>query len=162
MSIRLVKTGRTFILSTLLTTACLNANAFDRWVDDKFKGGETVFTAGVAQLLVIGSRGFGIAINPNTEGHVISKEVTLKIDDGVAQNLPIQHVAVTTYQIKNTDSLVEKIANAKKVEISYNLCEKTANGCAFTFKGIPRTAIWEFDSTLSNHYPDYLNTIKRP
>lgn len=146
----------------LLSFMSLSANAFDRWVDDKYASGETVFTAGVAQLLVIGSRGFGIAINPNTEGHVISKAITLKIDDGVAQNLPIQHVAVTTYQIKNTDSLVEKIANAKKVEISYNLCEKTANGCAFTFKGIPRTAIWEFDSTLINQYPDYLNTIKRP
>lgn len=153
---------KNLFLGIILAAATLSANAFDRWVDDNYKGGETVFTAGVAQLLVIGSRGFGIAINPNTEGHVISKAITLKIDDGEVQNLPIQHVAVTTYQIKGTDSLIEKIANAKKVEISYNLCERTANGCAFTFRGIPRTATWEFDSTLRNQYPDYLNTIKQP
>lgn len=139
-----------------------SANAFDRWVDDKYKGGETVYSAGVAQVLVIGARGFGIAINPNTEGHVVSKEITIKIDDGEALKLPIQHVAVTTYQIKNNDNLVEKVANAKKVEITYNLCGGTANGCAFTFKGNPRTAIWEFDSTLSKQYPDYLTTIKQP
>lgn len=145
-------TLRNFLVLLALMSASLPSSAFDRWVDDKYKGGETVYSAGVAQVLVIGSRGLGIAINPNTEGHVVSKEITMKIDDGEALRLPIQHVAVTTYQIKNNDNLVEKVASAKKVEITYNLCGGTANGCAFTFKGNPRTAIWEFDSTLSKQY----------
>lgn len=150
-----------FLLSTLIAVS-LPSFAFDRWVDDKYKGGETVFSAGVAQVLLIGSRGFGIAVNPNTEGQVISKEITLKIDDDQLQSMPIQHVAVTTYLIKGSEGLIEKIANAKKVEISYSFCNGTANGCAFTFKGNPRTAIWEFDSTLSKQYPDYLTAIKQP
>lgn len=150
------------IAALTLMSASLSANAFDRWVDDKYKGGETVFSAGVAQVLVIGSRGFGIAVNPNTEGQVISKEITLKIDDDQPQSLPIQHVAVTTYLIKGSEGLIGKIANAKKIEISYSLCNGTANGCAFTYKGNPRTAVWEFDSTLKNQYPDYLSSIKQP
>lgn len=158
-----IETKLTKIVVCLLAIVySMAAQAFDRWVDDKYKGGETVYSAGVAQVLVIGTRGFGIAINPNTEGYVVSKEITMKIDDGEALRLPIQHVAVTTYQIKNNDNLVEKVANAKKVEITYNLCGGTANGCAFTFKGNPRTAIWEFDSTLSKQYPDYLTTIRQP
>lgn len=137
-------------------------HAFDRWVDNKYEGGETVFSAGVAQLLLVGSRGLGIAVNPNTEGIVVSKEVTLKIDDEQPQQFPIQHIAASTHLIRSNEILAEKVANARKVEITYSLCWGSANACAFTFKGKPRTVSWEFDSTLSKQYPDYLTTIKQP
>lgn len=148
-------------LALAMICASVSAHAFDRWVDDKYKGGETVFSAGIAQVLVIGARGLGVAINPNTEGHVISKEIELKIDGNPIQSLPIQHIAVTTYQIKGVGNLIEMVANAKRVEISYNLCNGTANGCAFTYKGNPRTAVWEFDTPLSTQFSDYKSLIER-
>ena len=93
--------------------------AFDRWVDDTYKNSETVYSTGIAQVLLVGARGVGIAINPNVEGHVISKDVLVTIDDKPPVVLPIQHVAVTTYLLIGEQNLSLSIATAKRVQISY-------------------------------------------
>lgn len=149
-----------FIFGLLLAVTSLSASAFDRWVDDKYKSGETVYSSGIAQVLLVGARGVGMAINEKALGYVVSKEVLMRIDDEPQQTIPIQHVGLTTYLIKGNETLVSKIASAKKVEIEYRVCRGTANSCAFTYAGILQEATWEFDTPLSSQFKDYQDKIR--
>lgn len=148
------------LFGCLLALTSLGANAFDRWVDDTFSGGETVYSAGVAQVLVVGARGVGITINPNVEGHVMGGKVSLILDDGKIEEMPIKNVGFATYLIDSPKELVSRIADSKKVEIQYNRCMSFISGCPFTYKGDTKKTTWEFDTSLSQQFKDYQERIR--
>lgn len=145
------------IAGLVLLICTATANAFDTWREESFKGGETVYLSGISEALIIGSRGIGYSM-PSVEV-IVGNAITITIDDEPPTTRKLNHLVAMTYLIDDTPTLIHKIAKAKKVKIQYSRCNNTVGGCSFTRRGIPDESVWEFETALSEQYPNYQQQI---
>lgn len=136
------------------------AFAYDLWREQTYSGGETVFSTGVNEILIIGNRGLGYSIHANVYGPLVGDSITMKIDDDKPQEYKIQHITGSTYLVSASIADVSKVASAKKIQISKSRCAISFGGCTFTRKGTLDSTEWVFEAPLSEQFKHYQEKIR--
>lgn len=133
--------------------------SYDRWDENTYNDGEVVFDSGLKHRLLVGKRGVGLYQQPYGEGFIIGEYFTLKINDEPEQKFRINLLARDTYLLSDSEMMVEKIALAKKVSLTYSKCGPAS--CLFTYKGEKKLVDWEFEKSLFEQYPNYKEQIRK-
>lgn len=149
-------------LVIFLTITSTSTFAYDTWKEKTFKSDEVVYYSGFERTLLVGKRGVGLAYFATSNANLYPDEITVRLDDGNPVHFkPIQVVA-DTLLIDSTYDFVTRVANAKKIEINFRVCFSVVSGCSFSYDGGRVDVEWNFDTTLAQQQPNYLDVIKRP
>lgn len=142
-------------------TLCFATNfafALDEWRYSSFGEEEIVYKSGFEQFLLVGKKGFGFS-SVHSIVDSFGDEVTLKIDNGVPEKFKVTKLSNSTFLITNNPDIVQRVAEAKKIELDYRMCF-ISTFCAFSEKGDGRNAVWKFSNSLAEEYKDYLSKIR--
>lgn len=134
------------------------ALAADDWRYSSFDGGEIVYKSGFEQFLLVGQKGFGFS-SVHSIVDSFGDGVTVRIDNGPPEKFKITKLSNSTFLISNNDDLLQRVANAKKIELDYTMCF-ISTFCAFSERGGARNAVWNFSNSLADEYKDYQSKIR--
>jgi hypothetical protein len=136
------------------------AIAGDDWSERNNKAGETIYKSGYEQVLLVGARGVGFMYSLPSAVDLMGEEVVLRIDDGSQEKFKTVKIVANTILISPSPEVVKRIANAKRVELSYRMCPANIDGCTFSYFGGTTKSKWEFETTLAEQFKGYQEKIR--
>ena len=150
---------RHFFLTACIFLTSLSAIAGDDWSERNVSSSETIYKSGYEQVLLIGNRGFGFMYSLPTAVDLMGDEVTLTIDGGASEVFKSSKIVANTILISPSQEVAKRVANAKKIELTYRMCPPNIDGCSFSYRGGINKSKWEFERPLSETFKNYQEKI---